>query len=228
MGIMYGDSFKNIGVTGNLAEHYINPNHFQDMSSQLHCCETLFGDLDARLMILLQDAADEATILKQKKIYPRKPLQHGIKVPTNVKLVRLLKEYYPDITICGKNAANCGIYYANAIWLIKRGAGMSAPIVSARDVLEECKPVMDATIKNLRDLELIVAFGRHAYDSLAERYNISEDWRDCLANGTVLSVKESGNRTIKIATLNHPRASVETSKTRARLARIFRNARFFA
>jgi len=226
MAIIYGDSFNSIGSENGLAEHYMNPNQFQDMTSQLHCCETLFGDFDAKLMILLQDAADEATVEKQKKAYPRNPLRHGIKVPTNRKLIKLLTPYYPSIGIEGENASNCGVYYANAVWLIKKGAGMSAPIVSPREVLDECKPVMDATISNMKNLELVIAFGKHAFNSLKWRYGITENWDECLESCKVISVQESLDTEIKIATLNHPRASVKSSLTQDRLAKIFRNASF--
>lgn len=211
--LKFGNSFLGIEKDKkDLTSWYLNPNEFQDMSNRLHVCETLFGDFNAKLMILLQDAADEQTLLNQKKSTPENALRHSPKIGTNKKLVKWLKEYF-EVDIEGSNAKECGIYYANAIWLIKKGANISSPIHLQNDVLEVCEPVLDATITNLKELKLILAFGKSAFLALKGKFNIRESWEDALSKNLLIDV----GRGFKVGAINHPRASVRSLVTEARI-----------
>lgn len=211
--LIFGDKF--LGIENGLELLYRNPNEFQDMSNRLHVCETLFGDFNAKLLVLLQDAADEETILAQKKLFPDSPLRHGQNIGTNRKLVKWLGDYF-TIDIEGKNAKNCGIYYANAVWLIKRGCDISSPIHEQRAVLEACAPVLDATINNLKNLRLILAFGKSAYLALKQKFRIEKSWEDALKNNQLIEV----GRSFKIGAINHPRASVSSALTQERITKL--------
>ena len=215
--LVFGKKF--LGIERGLETWYRNPNDFQDMSNRLHVCETLFGDLNASVMILLQDAADEETILKQQKLTPENPLRHGPSIGTNKKLVKWFQNYF-DVDIGGRNARNCGIYYANAIWLIKRGADISSPIHSQQEVLKACSPVLDATINNLKQLKLILAFGKPAFIALKQKFFIKESWSEALANNALIDVGKS----FKIGAINHPRASVSSEITQNRIKNLLDEA----
>ena len=208
--LVYGDKFRNVGE--GLENWYRNPNEFQDMSKRLHVCETLFGDFNAKLMVLLQDAADENTILQQKQLESINPLRHSPKIGTNKKLVKWLGEYFP-IDIEGSNAKNCGIYYANAVWLIKKGGNISSPIHQPRKVVEACAPVLEATINNLANLKLILAFGKSAYLALKQKFNIQVSWDEALHSNALIDVGKG----FKIGAINHPRASVPSATTQERI-----------
>lgn len=210
---IFGDQFLNIedGFRSgsriiSVSEHYKNPNSYQNMQKRLHVCETLFGDFNAEVMILLQDAADTDTLDVNKKKFPEEPLRHGKNVMTNLKLVKWLSPYFGSdkINIEGTNANNCGVYYANAVWLIKKGSSMRAPIRSNRDVLEVCRPVLYATVQNLPNLKLVLSFGKKAYDSLRLAYKLDLNWIE--ASKTLETQELSSG--IKVAALNHPAASV--------------------
>lgn len=208
--LIFGSSFK--GIEKELTDWYCNPNDFQDMTKQLHVCETLFGDFNAKLMILLQDAADEETLIAQKIITPNSPLRHSPKISTNKKLVKWFKEYF-KVDINGGNSRECGIYYANAIWLIKKGSDISSPIYLQNKVLGVCAPVLDATINNLQELKLILTFGKSAFLALKSKFNIQESWEDALANNVLIDVGER----FKVGVINHPRASVSSMLTKVRI-----------
>jgi len=211
--LKFGNSFLGIEKDKkDLTSWYLNPNEFQGMSNRLHVCETLFGDFNAKLMILLQDAADEETLLNQKKLTPENPLRHSPKIGTNKKLVKWFKEYF-KVDIEGSNAKECGIYYANAIWLIKKGGNISSPINLQNDVLEVCEPVLDATISNLKELKLILAFGKSAFLALKRKFNIHESWEDALRKNLLIDVGKG----FKVGAINHPRASVRSIVTEARI-----------
>jgi hypothetical protein len=208
--LIFGSSFK--GIEKGLTDWYRNPNDFQDMENRLHVCETLFGDFNAKLMVLLQDAADEETLLTQKKLTPDSPLRHGPQIGTNRKLVKWFKDYF-EVDINGNNSKDCGIYYANAIWLIKKGSDISSPIYLQDKVLRACEPVLDATINNLKELKLILAFGKSAFLALKSKFNIQESWEDALANNLLIDVGER----FKVGAINHPRASIASLLTQARI-----------
>ena len=216
--LVFGDSF--LGIERGLEQWYRNPNEFQSMSNRLHVCETLFGDFDAKVMVLLQDAADEETILIQKSLTPDTPLRHGPKIGTNKKLVKWLGKFYP-VDIEGRNAKSCGLYYANAVWLIKKGGDISSPIYAQEAVLKACAPVLDATIGNLQNLELILAFGKSAYLALKQKFSITESWEEALNNNVLIDV----GRPFKIGAVIHPRASVSSAITQTRIENLLKDAR---
>jgi hypothetical protein len=122
------------------------------------------------------------------------------------------------INIEGSNASKCGIYYANAIWLLKRGDSMRAPIRAKKSVSQACLPVLHATVSNLSKLKLILAFGREAYISLRNAYDLPLDWRSALSSPTVQSFANG----INVGAMNHPAASVPESESLTRLGHLLR------
>lgn len=212
---IFGNSFKDRG--NGLKDHYVNPNDLQDMSNRLHVCETLFGDFDAKVLIVLQDAADVDTLLTRARVDPDAPiLRHGEDILTNKRLVDWFSDYF-DVSIDGHGAAQCGIYYANSVWLLKRSGGMSGSIRKSKEVHDACKPVLLATLRNLRNLEVIVSFGAQAHKSMCDILNFHETWAAAKENMMPYTV-HFDNRLFKYIALNHPAARVppQTTKTRLR------------
>ena len=212
--IAYGDSFKDIGA--DLVSHYVNPNQLQDMSKRLHVCETLFGDFDAKVLVLLQDAADADKLIDNGAVDRSKPvLRHFEGALTNKRLVDWFGDYF-QVSITGDGSSSCGLYYANAIWLIKRFGGMSGPIVRRSEVLEACTPVLCATLKNLKNLEIVFAFGMQAYDSISRMLGVETSWQSAKDSLLAEQVIFAG-RTINLVALNHPAARVSHKLTKERL-----------
>jgi len=170
---------------------YRNINELTRVEHQLHGCETLFGDFSARVMVLLQDFANVPIVQARTEQGERNPFHHSVEAQTNVNLVRLFTPYF-DVNIHGGECARtCGLYYANAVWLLKedpKGLGKSASLPRLRQVLQECEPVFRATLQNLPDLELIIAFGSVAFQALQMYLNIHGDWLGMVTSRRVLSV----------------------------------------
>lgn len=211
---IFGDSFKNLGV--GLKDNYVNPNDLQDMSNRLHVCETLFGDFDARVLIVLQDAADVDTLLTRARAAPNAPiLRHGEDILTNRRLVDWFSDYF-NVSIDGHGAAECGIYYANSVWLLKRSGGMSGSIKKSKEVTVACKPVLLATLRNLQSLEVVISFGAQAHKSMCGILNIDETWSSAKENKTP-NIVRFDNRKLRYVALNHPAARIPPEITKARL-----------
>lgn len=174
--LVYGDQFTGLNVR--LAKDYINPNDLAPMRDQLHVCESLFGDWKARVCLLMQDAADVASLRKFHAETGRPILSHAPDVLTNKRLVKWLAKHeeFSRASIDGKHAKDCGIYYANAVWFLKKSEGMSGALRQRRLVIQESQKVLGATLAQLNRLELIIAFGKTAYEALQARFQVDTPW----------------------------------------------------
>ena len=65
---------------------------------------------------------------------------------------------------CKPNNRNCGLYYANAIWLLKESEGMSGAITNKEMAYKINQEVFAETLKNLKKLKLIVTLGEHSFN----------------------------------------------------------------
>lgn len=169
---------------------YRNINERTRPEHQLHGCETLFGDFSARVMVLLQDFANVPIVQERVQRGEPNPFHHSLTAQTNVNLIRLFAPYF-TANINGDTARTCGLYYANAVWLLKedpKGDGKSASLPRLRQVLGICEPVFRATLQNLPNLELIIAFGSVAFRAIRMYFNIDADWLGTVVNRKVLPV----------------------------------------
>ena len=172
--------FADISVPG-----YGNINEIFLQKNQLHACETLFGDPNAEMMILAQDAADykkfETDFLKTGI----NPYRHDASWPTNKNLFSFLKPFFNvGESVSNPNSKSCGVYYANAIWLLKKDGGAQGPIVNSDAVIRECSKVFEATIENLPNLKLIIALGAKAHEFLLfNSSGLPSSWRKAREDG---------------------------------------------
>jgi hypothetical protein len=157
-----GFDFKDINVAG-----YKNINELYPQKDQLHCCETLFGDPLAEVLLLAQDAADYPKFEALKQADGRNPFRHDPKWATNKNLFKYLSPYFEIGESTEKpNNGKCKLFYANAIWLLKQKGGAQGKIVNEVEALNSCLPVLKATIKSLPNLRLIIALGEKAYKTV--------------------------------------------------------------
>ena len=161
---------------------YRNINELQKQQDQLHACETLFGDWNADVMILAQDAANYNTLKKMKDESHVNPFRHSPKNKTNQNLYKVmdsLKRFnlgtYED-----PNNRNCNLYYANAIWLLKDSKDMSGAITNTKESYVKNGEVFKATLANLKNLKLIVTLGEHSFKFLQNFFHgqISSNWHE--------------------------------------------------
>ncbi len=195
--------FKNL----KLEPEYRNINEIVTINDRLHMCETLFGDLNAELMVLGQDGAP-FEVMNRLVVFNEEGAngyRHGPDVQTNINLIKCLSNYTAKYKVDGNiGPKTCGVFYANAVWLLKEGENMDAPLRRLTSVLRKCTPVMQATIEGLPNLKLIIAFGKVAYESLRLiDPSLNQNWREMVDGRAVCNAKLFGNN-VKIGTVLHP------------------------
>jgi hypothetical protein len=171
----FGVDFEDLKLEG-----YRNINELYKQHSQLHACETLFGDWNAEVMLLAQDAANFSTLKKLKEEENKNPFRHNPKNNTNINLYKLLSllnhfrmgDFYKPIN------RDCGLYYANAIWLLKDSDSMSGAITNQKEAYKMNKCIFEATLKNLPNLKLILTLGKHSFNFIQYYFEnqISYEW----------------------------------------------------
>ncbi len=199
----YGIGFKDVSIKG-----YRNINELFSQCDQLHACETLFGDFDAKVMVLAQDTANFKKLKLLHKENPRRnPFRHGEDVKTNINLFGLLE--FQKMFDLGEfkrpNNRKCGVYYANAIWWLKDSEDMSGAITNKKEVYRECKKVFEVTIQNLEKLQLIVTMGKEAFSFIKNCFpeEIKGKWPEVVINGE-LSHFEFGGKRYFVGPIYHP------------------------
>ena len=187
-----------------LEPEYGNINKIVTISDRLHMCETLFGDLNAKVMVLGQDGAHFGNMQALVAAECARGYRHGENVRTNINLIECLSKYTRKRVDGSIDPKECGVFYANAVWLLKGGDGMAARLPRLMSVLRECAPVMKATIEGLPKLELIIAMGRVAYRSLRLADNrLNGNWQNLVENKTVCDANLFG-KAVKVAAVLHP------------------------
>ena len=218
------NGYKHRGMDALLALDYVNPNELMPMHSQLHLCESLFGDWNARVCLLMQDPADVDSLRKFHEKTGRSILSHSPFAPTNKRLVEWLSklDMFRQIDIEGSHANSCGLYYANAIWFLKREGGMSGALKQRKLVIEKSTEILVDTFRQLEKLELIVAFGGVAYEALREMFHLDLTWPQARHCDSLLKVR-MGERNFLIGVTNHPKArGVPNALMEERLINIFK------
>lgn len=203
--MIYGDKYK--GMDALLGQDYVNPNDLMPMHNQLHLCESLFGDWNARVCLLMQDPADVDSLRKFHEKTGRSILSHSPFAPTNKRLVEWLSKFemYREIDIEGSHANSCGLYYANAIWYLKREGGMSGVLKQRKLVIDKSTEILVDTFRQLEKLELIIAFGKVAYAALRKIFHLNLTWQQARQSQTLIPVK-MGAKNYLIGVTNHPKA----------------------
>jgi len=142
---------------------YKNINEIKLVDNRLHSIQSLFGDLNAKILILLHDPVDFFYYYKLSK-KNNDFFRHNEENPTNIKLVEIFKPHFKLVNIKGSNSKNCGLFAANIIWLLKDSLNKNV-IKSNTDnsLIRECRAVFFETIESLKKLKLIIAFGSVPY-----------------------------------------------------------------
>ncbi|MGE3595804.1 MAG: hypothetical protein AB7N70_09650 [Dehalococcoidia bacterium] len=215
-------SFRDVECVG-----YVNINRIQQCKKRLHSIETLFGDRRAEVLVLLQDAAPAQKFgrLRKRGIwqFPQDVFRHDEKVWTNRRLVQLFEDAgFKNVRIDGSTARNCGLFGANAVWLLKgSGRSMSGRLPNLKRVIKASEPVFEETVDGLPNLKLIICFGRIAHFGVQQWTELKGDWVKDRKSGVVRTVNYRG-RTIGVASTWHPAARVRWKKGKSDKNTIFR------
>jgi hypothetical protein len=197
----FGIDFEDIKLKG-----YKNINQLHKQYAQLHACETLFGDWDAEVLLLAQDAANYGTLKELQETDNQNPFRHNPKNNTNINLYSVLSSLkrFDMGEFNNPNNRNCGLYYANAIWLLKDSENMSGAIVNAKDAYKVNKCIFEATINNLPKLKLILTIGKHSFNFIQYFFEnqISNEWRHTVEERKVSKV-ETGSNSYLVGSIYH-------------------------
>jgi len=187
----FGIDFENLCLEG-----YKNINELHKQHTQLHACETLFGDWNAEVMILAQDAANFNTLQELKMKDNKNPFRHSPENRTNKNLYEIINSLkrFNIGDYATPNNLNCGLYYANAIWLLKDSKDMSGAITNANESYKISRKIFNATLNNLTKLKLILTLGEHSYKFLTYffRDQIEMNWHQTVAERKVHKVHHKG------------------------------------
>lgn len=184
----FGKDFKHLELKG-----YRNINELYEQDSQLHACETLFGDWNAEVMVLAQDAANFNSLKKLLDADNKNPFRHSPTNNTNKNLYNILFSLnrFDMGEFCKPKNRNCGLYYANAIWLLKESEGMSGAITNKEKAYKINQEVFAETLNNLKKLKLIVTLGEHSFNfiKLFFKKQIEPDWHSTVKERMVHKVQ---------------------------------------
>jgi hypothetical protein len=185
----FGIDFEHLNLEG-----YRNINELYKQRNQLHACETLFGDWNAEVMLLAQDPANFNKLKHLHKNCPSiNPYHHDPKIRTNQNLYRLIDslDKFNLGTYDSPNNDNCGLYYANAIWLLKESEGMSGAITNREKAYEVNQEVFSSTLENLTKLKLILTLGEHSFNFIKYFFEnqIELDWHSTVTQRKVHKVR---------------------------------------
>ena len=197
----FGIDFEDINLEG-----YRNINELYKQHNQLHACETLFGDWDAEVLLLAQDAANYSSLKKLKQTDNQNPFRHNPKNNTNINLYNLLSSLrqFDMGDFNTPNNRNCGLYYANAIWLLKDSENMSGAIINPKAAYEVNKCIFEATLNNLPNLKMILSIGKHSYNFLQYFFEnqVSTEWRQSVEERKISKVN-AGIKSYMVGSIYH-------------------------
>lgn len=192
--------FTNIQCHG-----YKNINEIIRVDDRLHISETLYGDHDAEIMLLGQDGAHFSRIKELVIREGSAGYRHGPNVKTNLNLQYCLSSYlnkrFADpLNVTSKD---CGIFYANSIWLLKDCDSMSGGIKNKNKVLKECEPIFEETMKSLSNLKCIITLGKISYEYLCSMCpDLNPHWNEALS--LPVSRVKICKRSVIVGAVKHP------------------------
>jgi hypothetical protein len=197
----FGKDFKHLELKG-----YRNINELYEQDSQLHACETLYGDWNAEVMVLAQDAANFNALKKLIDADSKNPFRHSSTNNTNKNLYNILFSLnrFDMGEFCKPKNRNCGLYYANAIWLLKESQGMSGAITNKEIAYKINQEVFAETLNNLKKLKLILTLGEHSFNFVKHFFKkqIEQDWHSTVKKRMIHKV-HAKNSFYDIGSLYH-------------------------
>jgi hypothetical protein len=193
------EKIKNIRLDGYNNIFEFEPNPFPDPNHpNLWGTETLFGDWDGRLLIVLKDFSSTETL---KNRPDERPLySHAPKILTNRNLISFLNSTEFGFLTPRKNTI-CEMLYISACFLIRCGDGLSGRISS--EALKRSWNAIEFSISKMRKLTDIALCGKEAFASFQKFGNLVADRNEVMACGRVVRW-EFKNREFRVHLTCHP------------------------
>jgi hypothetical protein len=189
-----GLHFEHLTQTG-----YTNVNSIFRQTDRLHGTESLCGDWSGCTLVLGQDFSHSDYVRREHLRDPTaNPFHHNPLAHANSHLCEFLRPHH-DVAIDGSTANTCGAVYANAIWLLKDGAGMAAPLPRVRVAIETSRPVLIGTLISMPNLRRVLCLGKVAHRAIVSLFGLSGDWRESRDNHVPIRIDG-----VAIWALSHP------------------------
>lgn len=164
----------------------------------LYGTETMFGDWDAEVLILLQDFSTAGEIRRRIAVGDPNPYRHDPSIMTNRRLLQ-----YAGPLATGDTPTTCGLLYGSAlVGLLKEGEGLSAKYSKSPKVTEYTQRVLAWVTGKMPNLKVIACCGKEAWETATSTFGIGGlDWRGHLGGHVTVS---AAGKEIALFCMRHP------------------------
>lgn len=144
---------------------------------KLYGTETLFGDWDGELLILLQDFSTRQEIEQRITAGDTNPYRHDPDIKTNRRLEVCAAHFSR-----GLDPRTCGILYGSAlVGLLKEGDSLSSGLGKWHSVLAYAQEVLAWTLGQMPAVKMVACCGKVAWETATTTHGLKGlDWRTYL------------------------------------------------
>lgn len=159
------------------ASGYTNIWELLPYEKKLYGTETLFGDWDGELLILLQDFSTREEIRQRIAARDPNPYRHDPAIRTNRRLEKLAAPLGE-----GLDPRRCRMLYGSALaGLLKGGTSLSGGLPNWRSLLEYAQKVLLWTLGQMPNVKTVACCGKVAWETATTAHGLNGlDWRTYL------------------------------------------------
>lgn len=156
------------------APDYTNIWELLPNEKKLYGTETLFGDWDGELLILLQDFSTRKEVARRITVGDPNPYRHDPTIRTNRRLEVLAAPFRK-----GGDHRTCGILYGSAlVGLLKEGDSLSSGLGRWHSVLEYAQKVLLWTLGQMPNVKKVACCGKIAWETATTAHGLKGlGWR---------------------------------------------------
>jgi hypothetical protein len=186
---------------------YRNIHEMVDNETRLYGTESMYGDWNGDLLLLLKDFACSKLIDDRKASGDKRPYRHEPGLETNKRLRRRA-----DRIATSEEPTKCGILYASAAaCLLRDDRRMRGSLPARRQVLDfGARVLRRVVLPQMRSLKVIMCMGKEAWECAMVALEVAGSpdqptgWDAWIGTGRALLVKSRG---ISLVAAYHPVAS---------------------
>jgi hypothetical protein len=169
------------------ADGWVNIHDIIVQPPRLTAVDAFMGDPNAETLVLGKDSAPASLFAALARERSPDPYRHDSTLPTNRMLHAILAHVGVDAPLDGSKARTCGVYYANAYWLLRGDGRFSGALPNPEQARAQSARVLAYILNSLPRLRRIIAMGKDAFAALMQFYNLDADWRRNLVERRAIS-----------------------------------------
>lgn len=145
--------------------------------TRLYGTESMYGDWDGKLLILLQDFSTASEIRRRIAAGDPRPYRHDPMIRTNKILARLAEPF-----VKSRDPRSCGILYGSAFaGLLKQGESLSSPLRYRHEFIPYLTSVLKWAISQMPGVRAIACCGSVAWEVATTALDCERSgWREQL------------------------------------------------